>query len=421
MKYPISTTITGLLAIKPDFLTVEQSVADINFSYNEQFIRERRPFFAEGKQYFPDPELLYTPRIDQVDTGIKVAGQNGNTNIGFLATNKQKALDGRTSTALHLGQNYGAFNGISLDVVTDNQNGKPDNRVINGGGVYRWLTGKQRQNIYLAAAQSFEGGKARGNKYNLGGGSSRPGHLGGYWEVNQLDEDFISNLGILSDKNRRGGYLTLIQGNEFDKGTIESYFMGISTAYGTRTNGAFFNNNVGIFGDIANRKGRGIEFDASKGRRRNDPTLPEIFSDRNLYASFFWNKRTLFQKGNVSISRGKQGGESADGLGFAQGFLINKRASANITYDQQKYGDTTTRRSVGTGTLRLDDYRAVSVRYLYQNGTGNTANVGRAQADNLYFAYSQRLTQGTDAFLLLGNPNATRTKGEILLKLTRPY
>jgi hypothetical protein len=421
VKYPLSTTLTGLLAIKPDFLTVEQSVADINFSYNEQFIRERRPFFAEGNQYFPDSELFYSPRIDQVDTGVKIAGQNGNTNIGFLATNTKKALDGRTSTALHLGKNYGAFNGLGLDVITDNQNGKPDNRVINGSGKYSWLVGKQRQTIYLTAAQSWEGGKQKGNKYNFGGESTRPGHLGAFWEINQLDGDFISNLGLLSDRNRRGGYLTLVQGNQFDKGKVESYFLGLFSAYGTRTNGAFFNNSRGLFGEIANRRGLGIEFDFGKGRRRNDPTKAEIFSDRNTNLSFSWNGRTLFQKGNISLSRGKQGGESADGAGFAQGFLINKQTSANLTYNQQKYGNVTTRQSIGTGTLRIDDYRTVSVRYLYQNGTGNTQNVGRKQADNLYFAYSQRLPQGTDAFLILGNPNATRTRGEILLKITRPY
>jgi hypothetical protein len=305
--------------------------------------------------------------------------------------------------------------------VTDNQNGKPDNRVINGSGNFGWQSGKQRQNIYLSAAQSWEGGKAKGNSYYFGGGSSRPGHLGAFLGFFQLDDDFISNTGLLFDKNRRGGMLRLVQGNQFDKGPVESYFLGTYSRYATRTNGTFFTNMTGLFGDISNRQGRGIEFDLGKGRRRNDPTLPTIFSDSNVNTRFFWNNRTLFQKGNVSLSRGKQGGESANGVGFGQGFLINKRASANVTYDQQKYGDTTTRRSIATGTLRIDDYRAVSVRYLYQNGTGNAANVGRKQADNLYFAYSQRLPKGTDAFLLLGNPNATRTKTEILLKLTRPY
>jgi hypothetical protein len=69
----------------------------------------------------------------------------------------------------------------------------------------------------------------------------------------------------------------------------------------------------------------------------------------------------------------------------------------------------------------MDNFRTMSLRYLAQNGVGNANSVGRTNVNNLYFAYSQRLTQGMDAFLLIGDPNAERTKNQVTLKLVRPY
>ena len=71
IKYPLSTTLTGVGTVFPDFQTIEQDVTNINFSYNEKLLTDRRPFFAEGAGFLPSSDLFYSRRIGAVDQGSK--------------------------------------------------------------------------------------------------------------------------------------------------------------------------------------------------------------------------------------------------------------------------------------------------------------------------------------------------------------
>ena len=86
IKYPLTTTLTGVATLFPDFQTIEQDVTNINFSYTEKLLTDRRPFFAEGAGYFPNQDMFYSRRIGQIDGGVKVAGKQDNTTIGLLST-----------------------------------------------------------------------------------------------------------------------------------------------------------------------------------------------------------------------------------------------------------------------------------------------------------------------------------------------
>ena len=60
------TTLTGVATIKPDFQTIEQDVTGINFSYTEKLLTDRRPFFAEGSEFFhvgtmPTTKTFFAP------------------------------------------------------------------------------------------------------------------------------------------------------------------------------------------------------------------------------------------------------------------------------------------------------------------------------------------------------------------------
>jgi hypothetical protein len=421
IKYPISTTFTGLATLNPDFKTVEQSVADINFSYNEQFINETRPFFAEGKQFLPYSDMFYAPRISSIDEGVKLVGKEGNTSLGFLTTHKQAAKTGRTSTAFLARHDQSIFSNSILEVVADNQNGRPDNRVARISGSNGWLAGNRRHNLEFSTGQSWQAGKAKGANYAANWSTTQQGKWGAYVGVNQLDKDFVNDLGLVLNKDSRGVDASLSQDNTFDRGPVGSYFVNTSYSRYTRTNGTFFYDSVSLYGSVENLQGRGIGFNVGNGNRRDSPASPEIFHDRDAGGYFFWNGRTLFQGGSVAYSAGPQGGQPTTNQSVRQGFLINQRTSAQVTARQQKRGGTTTRQQSVTGTWRVDNFRTMSMRYLSQNGIGNTSSVGRTNVNNLYFAYSQRLPQGMDAFLLIGDPNAERTKNQVTLKLVRPY
>ena len=66
-------------------------MTNINFSYNEKLLTDRRPFFAEGSTFFPTDDLFYSRRIATFDGGLKVAGKQNNTTVGFLSTGARGA------------------------------------------------------------------------------------------------------------------------------------------------------------------------------------------------------------------------------------------------------------------------------------------------------------------------------------------
>ncbi len=108
IKYPLSTTITGVGTLYPDFQTIEQDVTNINFSYNEKLLTDRRPFFAEGSSFLPDQDMFYSRRVGTVDGGLKVVGKQGATTVGLLTT-ASRGNDAQSAAVLNLQQDIGLY------------------------------------------------------------------------------------------------------------------------------------------------------------------------------------------------------------------------------------------------------------------------------------------------------------------------
>ena len=208
--------------------------------------------------------------------------------------------------------------------------------------------------------------------------------------------------------------------NQLDRGRLLFYDIDLDYfKYDRLTTGAFFLEGVSLDTTVQTRDGFGLSINLDDGKRQPDATA--LYHDRLSGGSFSWNQRTLFQGGTVRFRSGTQAGQATKTMGIAQGFLVSKPFSIRASYNQQQRGGVTTRQAIATGTYRLDSLRAISARLLSQNGTGNAANVGAQTGTNLYLAYSQRSRKGTDFFLLLGDPNAANTQGQMTIKVTRPY
>jgi len=83
----ITTDLTMSGTVNPDFSQVESDVAQVQFdprlalSYSE-----KRPFFLEGAEQFTSPgNLIYTRRIVDPAFALKLAGQVGGADVGFLS------------------------------------------------------------------------------------------------------------------------------------------------------------------------------------------------------------------------------------------------------------------------------------------------------------------------------------------------
>ena len=105
VKLGISADMTTDLTFNPDFGQVEADEEEMNLSYYELFLREKRPFFMESSETFEMPfNMLYTRRIGAVAqngevipilAGAKLSGGIGSDlRIGFLDAVTGRVSDG---------------------------------------------------------------------------------------------------------------------------------------------------------------------------------------------------------------------------------------------------------------------------------------------------------------------------------------
>jgi hypothetical protein len=423
IKYPLSTTLTGVASLFPDFRTVEQAVSSINFSYNELFVPDRRPFFAEGADYLPGPDLFYSRRIEAVDGGIKAVGKNGQTTIGTLGITSREPGKERNSIALNLAQDIGLLSRIGLNLVTDNERGTEANRVGRLYGTYGWQQAALQYSFSGYHTRSYVDAAPTGTMDNVTFRvRALPGGPNLRMSYDSVGPDFTSNLGLVPETDKRGVSASVFQWNNFDKGVIETYEIDTGVARYHRFDGRFFRDQASAGFYVQNRKGLGISLnylDAHRQEEVTDPRLHDHFYESGLW----WNQKSLFQNGGVTYSAGQQDGQPYDFVHMRQGFLIAKPVSLNAEFSRQKLGSETTTQAIVTGTYRLDALRAFSGRLIQQGGTGSNSDDPNAipKGTNLYLAFSQRVPHGSDIYLLLGDPNSPKTKGEVTLKILRPY
>ena len=58
IKAPVTSGVTALATLFPDFQNIENDLNTVAFSYNEQALLDRRPFFAEGSEFMPERDLF---------------------------------------------------------------------------------------------------------------------------------------------------------------------------------------------------------------------------------------------------------------------------------------------------------------------------------------------------------------------------
>ncbi len=401
LKYPISTSMTGVATLFPDFATVEQAVQDLSFSYTEKFLPDRRPFFAEGADFLNDPYLFYSQRIPGVDAGAKVTGKQGNTTVSFLGTTADTT--GQSAFVGDVSQDIGKYSKVGVAVLGNNTDGVPSNRVYQVNGNYGWMEAGRQSNVtgnYTGSTQS-DGTQDHASYLQLNTDGGR-GNLSGNAYLSHTGPNFSNQLGYVPEVNVDGKGMTLFYYNTLDRGSIERINGGVSAVSVQHDTGGFFHDSMSLFGNVRTRSGQGYTVSADIGKR-------DAFKDNTVSAGYAWNQKNLFERGGLNYSIGHRSNLPYSFLSVNQGLLVMKRFSLNLTLGRSTLGAATNTQTILTGTYRLNAEETFGARALQQNSDVN-----------VYFSYGRRMPHGTDVFLILGDPNSTRVRGVLTLKLVRP-
>ena len=127
-RYAFSQTVSGNIAVNPDFATVEADQEQINLTRFELSLAEKRNFFLEGKEIYNQRiQLFYSRRIGDIYGGAKVYGKTGGFEFSGLTAQTKPNEEMGTDSA-----NVSVFR-LKRDIFTDSFVGfLAANRLVGG-------------------------------------------------------------------------------------------------------------------------------------------------------------------------------------------------------------------------------------------------------------------------------------------------
>jgi len=398
IKYPLSTTLTGLATIKPDFETVEGAVQDVSFSYTEKYVPDRRPFFAEGGNFLDDSFLFYSQRIPDVDYGLKVMGKQGPTTIGLLAATSTLG-NKQTAEVATFDQEIGQYSGFGGTFLSNHQTGS-NGQIAQVRGSYGWAKGLRNVRFSTLATQAWlDNGRQGHNIYARAQTYAGKGQLNGSIYYSATDAEFDNPLGLISEVDSKGVGISLNRFDIFDKGAVEqkSFYAGGDSF--DHMDGSFFHRNFYIGAEYSLRKGYGFGVNGSVGQR-------DAFHDRSITGFVSWNQRSLLSRGYLSVESGQRENKPYRFTSLGQGFPLGRALSFNLSVGELELGTDTQTQTILSGTYRIDPLQSFGGRMISQDGK-----------TNVYLSYGRRTRKGNDLFILLGDPNTPTTRKSITLKM----
>jgi hypothetical protein len=402
LKYPVSTTLTGVATLFPDFATVEQAVSDLSFSYTEKYIPDHRPFFLEGNNLLQDSFLFYSQRIPYVDEGLKLVGKQGRTTISALETSSSQA-GGQTAVMANAAQDLGLYSQIGGAFLSNDQGGQPSNQVGRLSGAYGYAHGSRVDMVQGNVTGSWLGGGATDhNDWVQISSYAGHGKLGGSAFYTETGSHFMNELGLVPETDLRGTGFNLNKFDNFDRGKLETYSVNLSASTYRHMTDGFFHDDMALSTYFMVRSGLAYEFDLDAGKY-----FPYV--DNTVTSAFYWNQKTLLHRGSISLQVGHREDQPYQFLAVNQGLLVSKPFSIQATLGYERADGTANTQTILTGTYRINGQESIGGRLLQQDGDVD-----------LYLSYGRRVAHGTDVFILVGDPNSARTRGQVVLKLVWP-
>jgi hypothetical protein len=397
VKYPLTSGVTSIMTVNPDFSNVEQDVESIDFSYQQRWYPDRRPFFQEGSDIFSDGEsdvlFFYSRNIPQFDIGAKAHGKIGKTAFGILNC---ADFGERNDMALALKQDIGASSGIRTRLIRRDDS-EAQNQVITiepGGRLNNVGFG----GILSKSWTEGEGGEGSVGAIYFGRSTKRT-----WANVNffYLPPGFNAADGFVPYDDMQGYSINGGYNNEWRESSIRKANCGFNVFHADHCDGKPYQSGTNFWGGIQFSNDYGIRLNTNFGRY-------EEHKDWTAGLTLQGNVRDQYRGYGVNFSYGRR--QSADyryvkpyinlkpadkiSLSLSSEFLWHKEN--RIQHILQLNYDITPERGLGG-------------RLVYRDGKLNA-----------FLTYRQAVRKGMDAFIIVGDPNADKMQKRFVAKLVMP-
>ncbi len=402
-KYSVTSEITAVSSINPDFSNVEQEVESIDFSYRERFYADRRPFFQEGGGVIESHSWgFYSRRIPQFDLGLKTYGKVGRMTFGGLDAVDFSALSEleddpikRNDLVIVTRVDLGKSSVIPLEFVRRDEEELWNHALICRPS-FRWSN--------LSIGGALEGSQTKGGRdggdyfaYADWNGKHFYSSVHGFY----VTPDFEIYTGLVPYNDTMGGGFSLGYGTQWRSGILKSAGGSVSASRMDRTDGTHYENNVGMYGRAHLRSDHSMQAGFSRGRH-------EEYRDWTIWTNLAGNVGNQYKEYGINASYGKREDADYRFLSPYINFRLQEKLSLALT-SQFLWHEEDRRQHVLILNYDITSERGLGSRLVYRDGEFNA-----------FITYRQAVRKGIDAFIIIGDPNAEKMQGRILAKVIVP-
>jgi len=402
-KHALTPGLTGLLTLNPYFDDIEQQVASIDFTYNERYLPDSRPFFQEGVGYFPVENILYTRRIEDVDTGMKVYGEANNYSLAFMNTQK---FGDEGHTCLQVGRKFGPGRSVYLCGVQSSVAGA-DYLSTMVSTAYRLIDRRDYKLSCGAYTIMADNPSSWGQLFGIGMytyGRPKTPQFG--LDYTTISPNYDPYLGYAPETDLRSLSGTVQIYDQLAKGPLTYWNAYLSGDLTNHINGSLFHKSIGLSTYVEWRKGTGISLYLDREYRPPD-------QNSLISLNVSWGQRSLYNNGSIGCGFGHQAGgdylqyKIGESWGLADRLNLYAGYSCARLKPPSRYAYKSSQ-LISTLAYDFDNERTLAGRLVAEHGK-----------TNFYLAYKQRVRSGMDAYIIFGDPNADSTRSFFALKLVR--
>jgi hypothetical protein len=392
-RYAITPELTAVGSVNPDFGTIEGAVASIQFQHGERLLEERRPFFLEGADYINSPRnstgmFFYSRRIRDFDVGTKLYGKLSPVDsIGILNT---EDFGNRNDLVARYRHDLGPTTAVNaMFVNANNRHGNNSVAVLRPEG--RW----GKLGVIGDIAQSSAPGQTGWNKQAF----FTYGDKFLYWSVRffEIGDDFRDDDGFIPFTGIKGARPGVLWGAEYKNGPWRSLYFSVNPQFTYHSDGTPFEQ--GGSTELIMDTRTDWEFDLGFTDSKFDGA-----KDKTIYFAATQNISNRFHRWSLTTITGTQADEPYTFVGPTLTTRILKKLDLGYSGAFQNF-EGHDQQHILTAGYDLSPTRSFGARMVVNNAD-----------TNWYLSFRNSGEKGTETYIILGDPNASRFKKRLTVK-----
>lgn len=409
ISYPFTPSLTGNLALYPDFSEVETDEVTAFPQQFERFLPERRAFFKEGARYFTSKtgelidlpgtfKIFHSRKIGRIDLGGKVSGKIGDYSIGALHTE----IKNEKNRVVKIARDFGKKGYLGIINVEKEK----DNVSSSSLDIESSIKLSKNFSFNFERAQSFNETKGSAYQTLFSYVSDENFVELGYFDINK---DFNPPNGFARLTDSKGIYFFADYFKDYGKGKLKKFYTNTFIQDLKRHDSSELYKTTGFVSYILTRNNTALGYSHA-----NDKLLDKKSFYHDFSVGFDSND---WKKANFYYSFGEFKDLPSHYYGFSKGFSLIPKIS-----NFKSYYNLDVSKFTQDGVLTKNLYHRLNFIYEFNPKTTLSLSSRLDQKGNLnlFLVYRKRTGVDTNFYLVLGDPNSTKTSERIAIKASFP-